>query len=170
MLKGDTQQIGKMLEATMMAKYGPEKLNDHFMLMDTICDATQERQDAMYDIIEEPGIDMMLVVGGFNSSNTSHLQEIAEHKGLPSFWVDSAARIDTEGNKARAAALRDMAVTPPLHVMRLAFAALVLLLCTCAVAQVCKASQTLLTLFTMSCTVTRLHCLRRSCTRQDGAS
>lgn len=44
MLKGDTQEIGKMLERTMMAKYGPAELNNHFMLMDTICDATQERQ------------------------------------------------------------------------------------------------------------------------------
>lgn len=99
MLKGETQEIGKMLERTMMAKYGPAELNNHFMLMDTICDATQERQDAMYDIIDDPSINMMLVVGGFNSSNTSHLQEIAEHKGLPSFWVDSAARIDVENNK-----------------------------------------------------------------------
>jgi 4-hydroxy-3-methylbut-2-enyl diphosphate reductase len=99
MLKGETQEIGKMLERTMMAKYGPAELNNHFMLMDTICDATQERQDAMYEIIDDADINMMLVVGGFNSSNTSHLQEIAEHKGLPSFWVDSAARIDVENNK-----------------------------------------------------------------------
>jgi 4-hydroxy-3-methylbut-2-enyl diphosphate reductase len=99
MLKGETQEIGKMLERTMMEKYGPAELNNHFLLMDTICDATQERQDALYEITDDPSINMMVVVGGFNSSNTSHLQEIAEHKGISSFWVDSAARIDVEGNK-----------------------------------------------------------------------
>jgi 4-hydroxy-3-methylbut-2-enyl diphosphate reductase IspH len=41
MLKGETQEIGKMLERTMMEKYGPAELNNHFLLMDTICDATQ---------------------------------------------------------------------------------------------------------------------------------
>ena len=43
MLKGDTEQIGKMFEKTMMQKYGPESLSQHFMVMDTICDATQVR-------------------------------------------------------------------------------------------------------------------------------
>ena len=99
MLKGETQEMGKMFERTMLSKYGPAELAEHFMLMDTICDATQERQDALYEIADDKSIDLMIVVGGFNSSNTSHLQEIAEHKGIPSFWVDSAARIDVAGNK-----------------------------------------------------------------------
>lgn len=43
MLKGETQEMGKMFERTMLSKYGPQSLPEHFMVMDTICDATQVR-------------------------------------------------------------------------------------------------------------------------------
>ncbi|KAK9844029.1 hypothetical protein WJX81_002273 [Elliptochloris bilobata] len=103
MLRDETLAIGKMLEKTMMEKYGPAELQQHYMVMDTICDATQERQDAVTQLVNQQSdpaqhVDLMIVVGGFNSSNTSHLQEIPEVNGVPSYWVNSAACIDAARN------------------------------------------------------------------------
>jgi len=92
MLKTETENIGKLFEKTMMRKFGPENLNAHFLSFNTICDATQERQDAMLSLVEEK-LDLMLVIGGFNSSNTTHLQEIAIDKTVPSYHIDCAERI-----------------------------------------------------------------------------
>ncbi len=92
MLKSETEHIGKLLERTMLKKYGPGELNAHFMSFNTICDATQERQDAMFELVEEE-LSLMVVIGGYNSSNTTHLQEIAVERNIPSYHIDSAARI-----------------------------------------------------------------------------
>ncbi len=92
MLKGETEHIGKLFERTMMRKYGPTTLNQHFMSFNTICDATQERQDAMFQLAEEP-LSLMMVIGGYNSSNTTHLQEISIDKSIPSYHIDCADRI-----------------------------------------------------------------------------
>lgn len=92
MLKSETEQIGKLFERTMLAKYGPTELNEHFMSFNTICDATQERQDAMFELVKE-NLSLMVVIGGYNSSNTTHLQEIALDRDIPSYHIDSAERI-----------------------------------------------------------------------------
>lgn len=100
MLKSETHAIGKLFEKTMMRKYGTAELKSHFVAYDTICDATQERQDAMIELLADDSLDMMLVVGGFNSSNTSHLQEMSEHAGLTSYWVEEPDCVGP-GNKIR---------------------------------------------------------------------
>jgi 4-hydroxy-3-methylbut-2-enyl diphosphate reductase len=92
MLKGDTEKIGKIFEQTMMQKYGPVELNQHFQSFNTICDATQERQDAMLELVEDK-LDLMVVIGGFNSSNTTQLQQIASDRNIPSYHIDSVERI-----------------------------------------------------------------------------
>ncbi|MBP5976373.1 4-hydroxy-3-methylbut-2-enyl diphosphate reductase [Brasilonema sp. CT11] len=95
MLKSETEQMGKLFERTMMTKYGPTELNQHFQSFNTICDATQERQDAMLDLVEKK-LDLMIVIGGFNSSNTTQLQQIALERGIPSYHIDREVRILSE--------------------------------------------------------------------------
>ncbi|MFM5891734.1 MAG: 4-hydroxy-3-methylbut-2-enyl diphosphate reductase [Dolichospermum sp.] len=94
MLKDETEKIGKMLERTMMQKYGPTELNQHFQNFNTICDATQERQDAMLELVKE-NLDLMIVIGGFNSSNTTQLQQIAFDRNIPSYHIDSVECIQS---------------------------------------------------------------------------
>jgi 4-hydroxy-3-methylbut-2-enyl diphosphate reductase len=92
MLKSETEEIGRLFERTMLQRFGPAELHEHFVAFNTICDATQERQDAMFALVDEP-LDLMVVIGGYNSSNTTHLQEIAVSRGIRSFHIDTPERI-----------------------------------------------------------------------------
>ncbi|MFN9622446.1 MAG: 4-hydroxy-3-methylbut-2-enyl diphosphate reductase [Cyanobacteriota bacterium] len=92
MLKRETEEIGRLFERTMLQRHGPTRLAEHFVAFNTICDATQERQDAMFSLVDEP-LDLIVVIGGYNSSNTTHLQEIAISRGIRSFHIDTPERI-----------------------------------------------------------------------------
>ena len=76
MLSSESLEIAGMLKQAMIDRYGPDAIGDHFRSFDTICSATQERQDAVQELVRRD-LDLILVVGGFNSSNTTHLIEIA---------------------------------------------------------------------------------------------
>lgn len=91
-VKGETEEIGKLVERTMVQKHGVENINNHLMSFNTLCEATHERQDALAKLLENQ-MDMMLVVGGWNSNNTGHLQMISEKSGIPAFWIDTEERI-----------------------------------------------------------------------------
>ncbi|MDB9313877.1 4-hydroxy-3-methylbut-2-enyl diphosphate reductase [Spirulina sp. CS-785/01] len=111
MLKSETEAIGKLFEKTMMQKYGTANLNQHFMSFNTICDATQERQDAMFDLVEKD-LDLMVVIGGFNSSNTTHLQEIAIDYKIPSYHIDCSDRIREDYSIEHKPLHKDIEVKP----------------------------------------------------------
>lgn len=76
MLSSESLEIAEMLKVAMVDRYGQDDLPQHFRSFDTICSATQERQDAVQELVKRD-LDLILVVGGFNSSNTTHLIEIA---------------------------------------------------------------------------------------------
>ena len=91
MLRGETEEVQHRLRAAMVTKYGEEEAANHFRFFDTICGATQDRQDALEKLLREP-IDLLLVIGGYNSSNTSHLAEMGEAK-LPTYFIKNAAKM-----------------------------------------------------------------------------
>jgi len=85
MLKSETEEIQRRVRIAIVTRDGND---EDFSVFDTICGATQERQDALFDLLKIR-LDLLLVVGGYNSSNTAHLVEIGE-KELPTFFIRSA--------------------------------------------------------------------------------
>jgi 4-hydroxy-3-methylbut-2-enyl diphosphate reductase len=78
MLMSESLEIGDMFRDVMRGRYGEEALAAHFRAFDTICSATQERQDAVVALLDAEPLDLMLVIGGYNSSNTCNLARICD--------------------------------------------------------------------------------------------
>ncbi len=93
MLKGESLEIQNMLRAAFQERFGAAATADRFRSFDTICGATQDRQDAVRKLLEKP-LDLLLIVGGFNSSNTTHLAEISHGRPLPEHQRTSANASD----------------------------------------------------------------------------
>ncbi|BCU77607.1 4-hydroxy-3-methylbut-2-enyl diphosphate reductase [Luteolibacter sp. LG18] len=86
MLKSETEEIQRRVRDAMVTRDGDAA---NFQVFDTICGATQERQDALFQMLDKQ-MDLLLVVGGYNSSNTTHLVEIGEEH-LPTFFIRDAS-------------------------------------------------------------------------------
>jgi 4-hydroxy-3-methylbut-2-enyl diphosphate reductase len=92
MLAEETHSIAEMVKQSLIARFGAEALGEHYAdTRDTLCYATSENQSAMRALLEVPA-DLAVVVGGYNSSNTSHLVELCEGR-VPAFYVKDAAEI-----------------------------------------------------------------------------
>ncbi len=94
MLRGETEEVQRRFKAVMEKKFGAADIEKHFRFFDTICGATQDRQDALQKMLKEP-MNLLIVVGGYNSSNTSHLAEMGEHV-LPTFFIKNAAKMESD--------------------------------------------------------------------------
>ncbi len=92
MLATETQAIADLLKDTMTKKFGIENIKEHFAdTRDTLCYATNDNQEATYGLLKEQA-DFAIVVGGYNSSNTSHIVELCEEK-LPTYFISSEEKI-----------------------------------------------------------------------------
>lgn len=95
MLASETQEIANFLKNCMIEKYGEKNIANHFAdTRDTLCYATNENQDATYGLLNSEA-DIAIVVGGYNSSNTSHLVELCERK-FKTFFISSEKEILNE--------------------------------------------------------------------------
>jgi 4-hydroxy-3-methylbut-2-en-1-yl diphosphate reductase len=96
MLASETQAIADFLRQVMIEKYGKENIREHFAdTRDTLCYATNDNQDATYALLETEA-DLAIVVGGYNSSNTSHIVQLCERK-FPTYFINSDSEIKSPG-------------------------------------------------------------------------
>jgi 4-hydroxy-3-methylbut-2-enyl diphosphate reductase len=100
MLSGESLAIADEVRKSVIRRYGPDAVDQHFRSFDTICSATQERQDAVLALIGEP-LDVMVVVGGYNSSNTCHLAALVQQHGIRTYHIEDADAVDVVSGAIR---------------------------------------------------------------------
>jgi 4-hydroxy-3-methylbut-2-enyl diphosphate reductase len=86
MLMSESLEIADMLKAAILDRFGEAHLAERFQAFDTICSATQDRQDAVVRLLADQSVDLMLVIGGYNSSNTANLARICA-AARPTFHI-----------------------------------------------------------------------------------
>jgi 4-hydroxy-3-methylbut-2-enyl diphosphate reductase len=99
MLASESLAIAAEVGRSLEQRYGAQQLPDHFRSFDTICSATQERQDAVLKLMQDPP-DIMLVIGGYNSSNTNHLAHLCR-AFTTTYHIADATCIDPQAGTIR---------------------------------------------------------------------
>ena len=105
MLAGESLALAAEFKKSFAQRLGQEEAERRFRSFDTLCSATQERQDAVLDLLAG-GVDLMMVVGGYNSSNTCHLAALAVSQVARAFHIEDADCIDTAQGTLRHQAVR----------------------------------------------------------------
>jgi 4-hydroxy-3-methylbut-2-enyl diphosphate reductase len=104
MLMTESLEIGGMIRQAMTDRYGEAELHSHYQAFDTICSATQDRQDAVVALLREHPVDLVIVIGGYNSSNTANLARICA-ASRPTFHIaDPSCLVSPEEIRHRPAA------------------------------------------------------------------
>jgi 4-hydroxy-3-methylbut-2-enyl diphosphate reductase len=96
MLSSESLQIQEEIRQALLDRHGAGTVEDHFRAFDTICSATQDRQDAVVELLGQKP-DLMVVIGGYNSSNTNHLAALAG-RSVPTYHIEDASCIEPAGS------------------------------------------------------------------------
>ena len=99
MLAGESLAIARRLRESFARRFGAAQVDEHFRSFDTICSATQERQDAVTTLLEQP-LDLMLVIGGYNSSNTNHLAKLCARQ-VKTYHIADASCVEPDSGRIR---------------------------------------------------------------------
>ncbi|MBI3081807.1 MAG: 4-hydroxy-3-methylbut-2-enyl diphosphate reductase [Gemmatimonadetes bacterium] len=99
MLADESLAIARRLGESLGRRYGTDRLDQHFRSFDTICSATQERQDAVLALLQEP-LDAMVVIGGYNSSNTNHLAKLCARR-VKTYHIADASCVESDAGRIR---------------------------------------------------------------------